>query len=607
MARKKRSRNRRRRPAAALRVESLEARRLLAASALHNAVFPPDVTADQMVTPRDVLAVILDMGRVDGSSLVEGESSQADDRFPDVNDDGRVSPLDALHVVEFFNQPNGTPVNRLDLPLSGDSGAQGKIEFELEKEDMRARREFKLELEDAAPDATYDVTVDGVIVGQITTDARGYGKLRYADVPKRGELPFPTDFPTVTSRTVVEVAGLSTTLGASPAPGGEGTDDSSSGRTSFDDSPHADDNSSRTGDDDSPHADDDSSYGDDSHHSDDDSPHADDDSSRTGDDSPHADDSSDDSSTSSAGSTVLFGQLSGAGTGHGSVKYEVGQEHGAIDREFEVELEHAAAGTTYDVTVDGVVVGQITTNAMGYGKLKYDDTPKAGEQPFPADFPAITDGTVVEVAGLSTMLEASAAPVGEGSDDSTRVDDSPHADDDSHYDDDSHHSDDDDSPHADDDSHRGDDSHHSDDDSPHADDDSHHGDDSPHSDDSHDDSSASSSRASFVPSHEVELKGRYRKGKFRGEVEFEVEREHGGWEVKFEVEVRGSKRGRHDVFVDGVHVGVVTIGDRGRGKLELSTMPDRDDLPMPADFPAIETGSVVEVAGLFTVTLYPDD
>jgi len=68
------------------------------------------------------------------------------------------------------------------------------------------------------------------------------------------------------------------------------------------------------------------------------------------------------------------------------------QQDGDVDKQvFELEIERAAADTTYDVTVDGALVGQITTDANGAGKLQLTD---------PANLPDISDGSVVAVGDV---------------------------------------------------------------------------------------------------------------------------------------------------------------------------------------------------------------
>ena len=416
----------RRRP----RFEGLESRRLLAGNAFHNPVVPADVSGDQVVTPQDALMVVIDLNR--GAGLLgEGESSahRSNDHFPDVNADGMITPQDALHVVDFINRPTGDIVNELHARLNSSDGAHGEVEYELEKEDATARRKFKVELEDAQPNASYDVAIDGTVVGELQTDAQGNGRLVFSDRASDGQSAFPDNFPAITRDSVVTVGSASATLGFT-------SEDTSADNSASDDGPNHDVNDdSRTGIDDS-----------------------------SSDDGPNHD--------------VNDDRVTGIDDSHSG-------DHSSDD---------SASGESHDDHTSS-----------------HDDGPNHD----------VND------------------------DSRTGIDDS-------------------------------------------------HGSDH--------------SSISDMEMHETELVARYRgSGKVRGKAKFEVEREHGGWEVKFEVKVRGSSRGQHDVLIDGVKVGTVRIDNRGRGELEMSTRPDDDKGLLPADFPEITVGSTVEVSGLFTASFHQDD
>ncbi|QEF98320.1 PAP2 superfamily protein [Stieleria maiorica] len=109
----KRSKTRRR-----LRTESLESRQLLAANLFHNELMPEDVNQDGQVSALDALAVINEMSRqTQGSGTVDGRSNQQSDqrgpgRMTDVNNDGRDSALDALMVINRLGRDNANFGNR---------------------------------------------------------------------------------------------------------------------------------------------------------------------------------------------------------------------------------------------------------------------------------------------------------------------------------------------------------------------------------------------------------------------------------------------------------------------------------------------------------------
>ncbi len=77
---------------------------------------------------------------------------------------------------------SGSSVNlgvELLATLSNSSGVTGvaKYEFEADDEDG-AELELEIEIEGATPDAVLDVTIDGILVGTITVDSLGAGKLK---------------------------------------------------------------------------------------------------------------------------------------------------------------------------------------------------------------------------------------------------------------------------------------------------------------------------------------------------------------------------------------------------------------------------------------------
>jgi len=89
----------------------------------------------------------------------------------------------------------------------------------------------------------------------------------------------------------------------------------------------------------------------------------------------------------------------------GSVSFESKSKGGKTSSELNVQVSGLAARTTFDVTVDGVVVGKVTTNAAGAGRLELKFGDKSN--PLPANFPTITANSVVAVgANLSGKFDA---------------------------------------------------------------------------------------------------------------------------------------------------------------------------------------------------------
>jgi hypothetical protein len=90
------------------------------------------------------------------------------------------------------------------------------------------------------------------------------------------------------------------------------------------------------------------------------------------------------------------------GTMHGRAAYQTTPSSSM----FTVSISGAAASTTYAVVIDGVTVGQLTTNASGGGTLTMSSDAGAHETPLPANFPQIHDGSTVTVGPLHGMLSS---------------------------------------------------------------------------------------------------------------------------------------------------------------------------------------------------------
>lgn len=121
----------------------------------------------------------------------------------------------------------------------------------------------------------------------------------------------------------------------------------------------------------------------------------------------HLTSSTSSSSSTSTAATVLATQLTdSAGTATGSASYESYTYNGTTETRFQVRVTGATASTTLDVSVDGVIVGQIATDANGAGKLTLSSSPHGShEQQLPANFPtSVTSGSTVSVGTLSGSL-----------------------------------------------------------------------------------------------------------------------------------------------------------------------------------------------------------
>ena len=87
------------------------------------------------------------------------------------------------------------------------------MEYEQEIENGVSKRKLVASIEKAAPSTSYDVSVAGVVVGKITTDAKGKDSLRLSSIPKdASEVLFANSFPTVGVSTAVSIGSVSSTL-----------------------------------------------------------------------------------------------------------------------------------------------------------------------------------------------------------------------------------------------------------------------------------------------------------------------------------------------------------------------------------------------------------
>ena len=105
----------------ALRTEQLENRHLLAADLFHNAAMPEDVNQDGEVTPIDALSIINQLNRGMGGDLQAQDTTENRETsrrmMTDVNNDRRLSPADALSVIHRINRGNN---RRPDIDTGSD-------------------------------------------------------------------------------------------------------------------------------------------------------------------------------------------------------------------------------------------------------------------------------------------------------------------------------------------------------------------------------------------------------------------------------------------------------------------------------------------------------
>lgn len=322
----------------------------------------------------------------------------------------------------------------------------------------------------------------------------------------------------------------------------------------------------------------------------------------------------------------LEAALSGDTAAVGEAEFQVEAVDGVNETKFEVEVIGAVAGSTHVVSVGGVQVGQVVIEADGRGELEFtSDVDDADDQPFPANWPEVAAGTVIEVGSI---LSGTLAVSGDDGDDGDDDEDKNQPELEAHlvgigsefgkveYEG------------------------------------------TPGADPTGAkfevevfNATPGASYSVFVDNVDVgtltigvfgageleyetqfpanwpgitassvvrvgdilqsevssnELDGRLTgPGDEFGTVEYEESAEDNGLEVEFEVEVyRATPGSTYAVFIDDQQVGQITIGTTGRGKLELtSDADDEDELPLPANWPTVTSASVIRVGDILQGSL----
>ena len=113
--------------------------------------------------------------------------------------------------------------------------------------------------------------------------------------------------------------------------------------------------------------------------------------------------------TSHIHATILSAKLSDPTNADisGEIQYFSVMKAGMTLTKFSARIEGDPPNTTHPVAIDGVVVGQIMTNAEGEGRLVLSSNPHGNQQPLPANFPAmVAAGDMVTVGTAAGTLGA---------------------------------------------------------------------------------------------------------------------------------------------------------------------------------------------------------
>lgn len=92
--------------------------------------------------------------------------------------------------------------------------------------------------------------------------------------------------------------------------------------------------------------------------------------------------------------------LAGVGNLRGKAEYESENEGGEVETTFKLEVRNLTANTTFDVTIDGLIVCQIVTDNSGEGELEFSSAPSGGEVAFPVNFPGLEAGSTISVGNV---------------------------------------------------------------------------------------------------------------------------------------------------------------------------------------------------------------
>ena len=311
---------------------------MMAADTSHNFLFPHDVNDDGSVSPLDPLVVInrLNSG-VDDSASVEHH-------FHDVDDDSLVTPLDALILINDINSQSTAPVGT-GQPVAQSSvlstpGARVRVELETEGTET----ELNIRIVNAPASSSFPVSLNDIALGQLMTDARGRGRIVLSQGDdNRDHLPLPSGLTTLSPDMELVIGDIV--------------------RGKLSQVSRVENNGAGTS-------------------------------------TPPVTGSSEQHFTASFAS--VGGVIRAA-------EFEQETEGGITKRKFKAEIERATPNSNFEVKVGGIVVGNVQTDSRGKGKLILTTRPKdASEQPIPANFPSVTDSTTVKIGTVESTFRRSA-------------------------------------------------------------------------------------------------------------------------------------------------------------------------------------------------------
>ncbi len=309
---------------------------MMAADVAHNFLYPHDVDDDGSVTPLDALIVINRLNR--GSD----DSPSVERRFHDVDDDSLVTPLDALILINDINSKSavatgsGASVSQSSVLSNTSSGSRVRVELETEG----VETELKIRIDNAPVSSSFAVKLNDIALGQLMTDARGRGQIVLSQGDdNREHLALPAGLTTLSpemelvigdiiSGKLAQVGKVESNGAGSSTPPGSGSQEQ------------------------------------------------------------HF--------------VANFDTFAGVSR---VAEFEQEIERGVTIRKCEAEIEKALPNSNFEVSVGGVPVGNIVTDSKGHGKIRLTTQPKdARDQLMPASFPTVSDGTTVKIGTVQSTL-----------------------------------------------------------------------------------------------------------------------------------------------------------------------------------------------------------
>jgi Dockerin type I domain len=322
-----------------LRTEFLEPRSLCAVDLGHNFLEPQDVNDDSRISPVDALLVI------DSLNAKRGAVRHATDRtqlaFHDVNDDSRLSPVDALLVIDQLNSPTKTRTSQPDALAQ----VEGRIHMastgtsaSLEYEQTSIHKVLTIKLRNAPSNSSFDVAINGLVLGNLTTDFKGRGKLVFSQGDDNSShLPLPSNLPPITAQTELVIGdvvrGRLSGLSANALLNNRNDSSSQAG------------NNQQIG---------------------------------------------------SSNSSAWLATFPTVGSLKRGAEFETETEDGASKSQLKIEIEDAQAGQEFPITLGELSLGSVTANSRGKAKAIWSTSPRIGEKLFTNPV-TVSEGTTIQI------------------------------------------------------------------------------------------------------------------------------------------------------------------------------------------------------------------